>query len=307
MKMSDNCKNILAITLLVIMQVCLTYVAIFGIIHEIPRTFGEKALIITISIVAAVVTVGLTIWKMIENHARKQKMIQMHQVVDAIHEISERQDRIGKYLCMNVMPSGVTTSMICRTVSLWGSNQGNRHMSFASIGTAGQQDTMMVFRWRDPSGTRLERVLTLRQNDIAKILYDARTSTDKDLLESCNSYVGTPLVRKDNESADPLSGNLSSIERLIAGVSWCYKFSGTVYYDYDNDDCMIGLYHHDLSLASARQNPASQFVMDNSPEDGAVAKYCVRRQQLLSLLDKSFADVCNEINSWFRDEGIPIR
>lgn len=307
MKMSDNCKNILAITLLVIMQVCLTYVAIFGIIHEIPRTLGEKALIITISIVAAVVTVGLTIWKMIENHARKQKMIQMHQVVDAIHEISERQDRIGKYLCMNVMPSGVTTSLICRTVSLWGSNQGNRSMSFASISTCGNQDTMMVFTWRDSSGTRLDRVLALRQNDIAKILYDARTSTDKDLLESCNNFVGSPLVRKDKESADPLSGNLSSIERLITGVSWCYNFSGTVCFSYDNDDCMIGLYHHDQNLASGSKNTASHFINDHDSRNVPVAKYRVTRPQLLSLLDKPFAEVCNEINSWFRDEHIPIR
>ena len=304
MKMSEKVKSILAIILLVVMQVCLTYVAVFGVIHEIPRTLGEKVIIITISIVAAAVTVGLTIWKMVEDHARRQKMIQMHQVVDAIHEISERQDRIGKYLCMNVMPSGVTTSMICRTISLWGSNQGNRRMSFASIPTT-HNDTMMVFQWRDPSGTRLERVLALRQNDIAKILYDSRTSTDNDLLASCNSFVGAPLIRNSIEGADPLQGDSSSIERLIIGVSWCYRFSGSVYFDYDNDDCMIGLYHDDVSLV--RDGQTSHLVLVKDSKNCTVAKYCVKRQQLLSLLDKSYAEACNEINSWFRDEGIPIR
>ena len=162
------------------LQLLLTYVAVYGIMYEVPRSTGEKGFIVGCVIIAGVITLALTFQKLSSDKENEKKIKESEYMI--------------RYLSYNSKPGKAVLDLVKQALSTACSDIG------CGMAIIPVHDDIKVAAFKSEDDNKFSSFTFLDEKTVSNIFYTAKSIDIEELKKTSKSvYREEIFLKTDND------------------------------------------------------------------------------------------------------------
>ena len=277
-----------------LLQVCLSTIAVYGIVNEVPRSTLAKCVLVALCLIAAVITFVLSIQKTLSSREKDKKL-------DEMHMRSSSQEKMIKYLIQNAKPGVKAVKQIERVAANIGVHIGFREMTSLGLRDNNGAETGLTFlafkqNYEDEYCTA---IFPMGPEEVEEVYYEAKDIDDSEEVRRAfvSAFLNKVAFSPSNEYLyDDIRDLILKAARLA--------LTGCGENNLSNDPRRNFILRSHLNQYP--KTPNKHICILRFPDGKEIPAYDFTKEQFDSLIGTTKFDACKKICSWFKDAGIDI-
>ena len=270
-------KEFVAFIVKCFLQLLLTFVAVYGILFEVPRSVGEKCLIVGCVIVAGVITLVLTFQKLLADEKKEATI--------------KNAEKMIRYLSDNSAPTEHIVDDISEAFST-----ACKDIGLGTMDVKETPDGTTVLAFKDDKSNRSGAFAVLDPKTVSRVINKAQSDNKEDMKKACKSvFREEQFLETDNDISRFITTCLGD---RIFGLSSSGNFI-------NQDDCVYCAYLK--YRVRCRNNHIGSVEMET--RDGRVVTletYDFTREQYEALKGATRYEASSLLLKWFEEVGINL-